>query len=101
VNERIREIELQPYVEVITWETDPPSGYQVQVTTTQFSREKFAQLIVQDCVDSLRQAWYQENNKTPEPDARSIGIHVGIKAGITKSINTVANRFQNYVGSPP
>jgi hypothetical protein len=50
MNERIRELEKQAYVEVTQPWRDPGSGYVQEITTKEFSREKFALLIVQECM---------------------------------------------------
>jgi len=50
MNERLQKLELEAYVEVTRWERDPPSGYKVKVTVKEFSREKFAELIVRECL---------------------------------------------------
>ena len=52
--------------------------------------EKFAELIVQECMNTVRQAWYDENAKSTEGmDSRSIGIHVGVKSGLTTALNLI------------
>jgi hypothetical protein len=50
MNERIKELELQAYVEVKQPWRDPSSGYVQEITTKEFSREKFAELIVKECM---------------------------------------------------
>ena len=50
MNTRITELETQSYVECSRLEVDPPSGYLVEVTSKQFSREKFAELIIRECM---------------------------------------------------
>jgi len=53
MNERIRELELQAYVEFTRPERDPSSGYVQEITGKEFSREKFAKLIVRECEVAL------------------------------------------------
>jgi len=50
MNERIKELELQAYVEVTQPWRDPSSGYVQEITTKEFSREKFAELIIRECL---------------------------------------------------
>jgi len=56
MNELLKELEKQAYVEVTTWERDPPSGYLVEFTGKEFSREKFAELIIKKCADAADMA---------------------------------------------
>lgn len=54
--------------------------------------QKFAELIVQECTDSCRKLWYEENNRkdiSDHEDPRSVGFRSGMKAGITKCINEI------------
>jgi hypothetical protein len=53
VNERIKELELQAYVEVTQPWRDPSSGYVYEITGKEFSREKFAELIVRECANYI------------------------------------------------
>jgi hypothetical protein len=54
MNERIKELELQAYVEVKQPWRDPSSGYVQEITTKEFSREKFAELIVRECAQLVQ-----------------------------------------------
>lgn len=56
--------------------------------------QKFAELIIKDCINIIRQEWFSENNTIPEQDARSIAIHVGKKLGIDSALNAVTNHFR-------
>ncbi len=56
-------------------------------------QKKFAELIIQECMNVLRQEWYVENNKEPDNDPRSIAIHVGTKSGLIRASNAVAKHF--------
>jgi hypothetical protein len=49
MNEQIKELESKAYVEVTRWLTDTSSGCGSEVMFLEFSREKFAELIVQEC----------------------------------------------------
>lgn len=51
--DRIRELELQAYVERETAWTDPTSNMIIMVMGKEFSREKFAELIIRDCIDAI------------------------------------------------
>jgi hypothetical protein len=55
MNERIKELELQAYVEVKQPWRDPSSGYVQEITTKEFSREKFAELIIKECLGDLKE----------------------------------------------
>jgi hypothetical protein len=60
MNERIRELELQAYVEFTRPERDPSSGYVQEITGKEFSREKFALLIVRECSNLFEIEWGEE-----------------------------------------
>ena len=55
--------------------------------------EKFAELIVRDCINVIRQEWFNENNTVPDQDARSIAIHLGAKLGIESALHAVTKQF--------
>jgi hypothetical protein len=57
--------------------------------------EKFAELIVKECTDELRQEWYDLNNTESEllGDARAVAILVGQKNGLLKAISRVKKHF--------
>jgi hypothetical protein len=50
MNERIRELELQSYVDVKSTMIDPSNNCPIQVTGKEFSRDKFAELIAKECL---------------------------------------------------
>ncbi len=59
-----------------------------------FSKEKFAELIVSDAVNVLREEWYQLNNSEyNQDDPRSVGLHHGMKTGINKSMVLIRKHF--------
>lgn len=56
--------------------------------TYTFDKEKFADLLIQEALNVVRQAWYEENAKdTTGMDSRSVAIHVGMKGGLIKALN--------------
>jgi hypothetical protein len=58
-------------------------------------REKFAELIVKECVKECQQEWYDLNN-APEVENESIrgaGIRVGQKNGVLKCISKIKKHF--------
>ena len=59
-------------------------------------REKFAELIVRECVRECKQEWYDTNNDpelNAETDTRMIGIKIGIKQGSLKCISRIKEHF--------
>ena len=67
MNERIKELELQAYVEVTEPWRDPSSGYVYEITGKEFSREKFAELIVKECVGQIQPMWNRVQEIGPPP----------------------------------
>ena len=58
--------------------------------------EKFAELIVRECVRECKQEWYDTNNDpelNAETDTRMIGIKIGIKQGSLKCISRIKEHF--------
>ena len=64
--------------------------------------EKFAELILQEHVELLKQRWYtlnnavSENNETP----RDIGMRVGQKAEVTHCIHLLSNHSKDRSDDP-
>lgn len=57
--------------------------------------QKFAELIIEECVKACQREWYDLNNNHPnETDPRMIGIHVGQKNGVLKSIERIKKEFK-------
>jgi len=59
-------------------------------------REKFAELIVRECIRECKQEWYDTNNDpelNAETDTRMIGIKIGIKQGSLKCISRIKEHF--------
>ena len=56
---------------------------------------RFAKLIVQECVNQCRQEWYDLNNADPKENetSRDIGIRVGQKNGVLKTISRINQHF--------
>lgn len=55
--------------------------------------EKFAELIILDCKNVIRQEWFNENNTDPEQEGRSIAIHIGKKIGLDTALDVITDRF--------
>lgn len=54
----------------------------------------FANLIVQDAVNTLRKRWVDANNSVPTtPDARLRAIHNGRKIGLMESVDALVEHF--------
>lgn len=68
----------------------PPPDY---IDPATVDLEKFAELIVRDCINVIRQEWFNENNTVPDQDARSIAIHLGAKLGIESALHAVTKQF--------
>ena len=82
MNEKIRELFHQAY------------GYPIDIVGEQ--AEKFAELIVRECVRECKQEWYDTNNDpelNAETDTRMIGIKIGIKQGSLKCISRIKQHF--------
>jgi hypothetical protein len=56
---------------------------------------RFGDLVVKECIDELRQEWYDLNNIESEvlADARAVAILVGQKNGLLKAISRVKKHF--------
>lgn len=57
--------------------------------------EKFAELIVQECIALIRQEWFELNNlnRGEDESTRDTGIRVGKKLQCVKLINAISNYF--------
>ena len=60
-----------------------------------FSKEKFAELIVQEHIDLLKQEWYALNNEpaVPGESPRDVGFRVGRKTEIINLIEKIKKHF--------
>ena len=56
---------------------------------------EFADLVIQDSINSIRNEWYKINDQPYESDPRSIGIQIGTKAGLTTAMNTIRKNFSD------
>lgn len=64
--------------------------------TEHFDPEKFAELIVEECLKELRKEWYELNAETIDDafaDPRATGIHIGQKNGAIKCISRIKEHF--------
>ena len=56
--------------------------------------KKFAELIVNECLQVLRNEWYKENNKVMiKQDPRHVGIHVGHKGALITALYAIRSHF--------
>ena len=81
MNERIKQLAIE-------------AGFYANPDVEKF--EKFAELIVGECVRECKQEWYDTNNDpelNAETDTRMIGIKIGIKQGSLKCISRIKEHF--------
>jgi hypothetical protein len=83
MNERLQQLAKQAHF------------YQADDNYFTAAQEEFARLIVRECVDQLRQEWYDLNNTESDTpgDARAVAILVGQKNGVLKTIARVKRHF--------
>lgn len=56
--------------------------------------DKLAELIVKECVNVLRQEWYNENNKViDDKNLREVNVNYGHKKGLIQAINNMSEHF--------
>ena len=56
--------------------------------------DRFAELIINECIQVCNQEWYELNNSSKEDlDDRGIAIHVGQKAGVLKVQQRIKEHF--------
>lgn len=85
MNERIEKLALQAT-------RHSPDGF---YTYTQIDAEKFAELIVEDTINIMKQEWYDRNN-SPEVEGetpRDIGLRVGTKSQTIRLMHMVQKHF--------
>ena len=89
MNERIKELALQ----AMTYVTHNPKAN--KLNSGDMFDEKFAELIVKECIGQCQREWYDLNNTKPVENetARDIGIRVGQKTGVLKCINQINKHF--------
>lgn len=101
MNERIKELEKLSIITTQTqeisgaWDNDRPPYRYVTTTETKFSPEKFAELIVREHINLLRQEWYDLNNlpNVADESTRDIGLRVGKKGEIMVLIAKIKQHF--------
>jgi hypothetical protein len=67
----------------------------IDLNPDQVGLDLFGELIVRECIDQLRQEWYDLNNTESDAlgDARAVAILVGQKNGVLKTIARVKRHF--------
>ena len=60
-----------------------------------FSKEKFAELIVKDTINIMKQEWYDRNNasKVEGETPRDIGLRIGAKSQTIRLMHMVQKHF--------
>jgi hypothetical protein len=93
MNEKIRQLAEQAGIGFTLW--DDSGREMIDNYTPEECLEKFAELIVRECVKECQQEWYDLNN-APEVENESIrgaGIRVGQKNGVLKCISKIKKHF--------
>ena len=93
MNEKIKELAEQSKL----GSAEFGNGIEYYVAT-QEAFERFAELIVQECITECKQEWYELNAESvadddPFRDPRATGIRVGQKNGILKCIGKIQQHF--------
>lgn len=86
MNERIRELaELAGYKPIGTFADELMEIY----------NKKFAELVIKDTIDLLKQEWYDLNNttKVEGETPRDVGMRVGAKSQLISMIEKVKKHF--------
>ena len=97
MNERIRRLALDAGIGFTLW--DDSGREMIDNYTPEEHLEKFAELIVAECVKECKQEWYDLNAESvadddPFRDPRATGIRVGQKAGVLKCISKIKQHFR-------
>lgn len=93
MNERIRELAEQAYQEQDPeLLTNASRTFEHGIWLSGYSK-KFAELIVKDVTNLLRQEWFNENNDKEETDKREIAIRLGKKLAYMKSVDLITERY--------
>ena len=89
MNERIKELALQ----AMTYVTHNPKAN--KLNAGDMFDEKFAELIVREHIDLLKQEWYALNNEpaVPGESPRDVGFRVGRKTEIINLIEKIKKHF--------
>jgi hypothetical protein len=96
MNKRIRQLALDAGIGFTLW--DDSGREMIDNYTPEEYLEKFAELIVKECVKECKQEWYDLNAESvadddPFKDPRATGIRVGQKAGVLKCISKIKQHF--------
>jgi hypothetical protein len=88
MNDKIKELAIE--ANLIS-----PESNGFDSTRLSISQQKFAELIVRECIGQCQREWYDLNNTKPVENetARDIGIRVGQKTGVLKCINQINKHF--------
>jgi hypothetical protein len=67
----------------------------VRLAFSGFDKEKFAELIVEDTINILKQEWYDLNNtaKVEGETPRDVGMRVGAKSQTIRLIHKIEKHF--------
>lgn len=58
------------------------------------AQDILVELVIKECIDVLRQEWYNENNKVIDNEnLREVNIHYGHKRGLIQAINNISQHF--------
>lgn len=89
MNERIKELKSQAYQYADRNTQDGDNRF----ATLQL--EKFAELIIQDAINMMRQEWYTLNNlpKVENESPRDVGLRVGRKGEIISLMEKIKQHF--------
>ena len=85
MNERIKELAEQAGLKVESWMTSPPKPFQILGSTEDF--EKFAELIVRECIDKI-----SEEHKAALDDVMEDWDR-GFLGGLSCAMETVQKHF--------
>ncbi|MFI3218383.1 MAG: hypothetical protein QX189_04615 [Methylococcales bacterium] len=86
----MNELRLKEFIEQAMVEVPHEMGG----TYMAFSKEKFADLIVQAALNEVRQLWYDANNaEYDKSDPRAIGIRTGRKQGALLANAAIKEHF--------
>jgi hypothetical protein len=87
MNEKFRQFERQSHLDVYSLGLDRAAW--------ESKLDAYTKLIIQDCIDQLRQEWYDLNNTERDTlgDARAVAILVGQKNGVLKSMSKIKKHY--------
>ena len=96
MNERIQELAEQAFAPINDMASEGIADRSTfNMHWFRLYNQKFAELIVRECVNQCRQEWYDLNNAVPKENEtlRDIGIRVGQKNGVLKTISRIKEHF--------